>query len=452
MAIIAQPQLFSWEHVDASSDLNRLRMTLEALPDEQLMLALEQKRRKRRNDYPIRAVWNSVIAGIVFEHPGVETLRRELARNGELRMLCGFYADRAERAVPTSSVYSRFLTSLFEHQEYVDAMFDELVETLRTLLPDLGKRLAIDSKAIDSHGRPTKNENPDGRRDTDANWGTKSYRGVHKDGTPWEKVKRWFGYKLHLIVDADYELPLAYELTKASTSDCPQLLPMIDQLDQDHHGMLDATEFLSADKGYDSKANNRDLWDTYNIKPIIDIRNTWQENPHLPRQVYAERVDTIFHTHCGQILCRCRDTGQSEIDNYTPMVFEGFEAERECLKYRCPAAAKGIECTQRDLCNGGCQSAHGRIVRIPLETDRRVFTPQARDSKTWTRQYKQRTSVERVNSRIALNFGFGHHFIRGMNKMRLRMGLALVVMLAMAVGRIRADQAKQMRSLVRPAA
>jgi hypothetical protein len=29
----------------------------------------------------------------------------------------------------------------------------------------------------------------------------------------------WFGYKLHLIVDANYELPVAYELTKASSSD-----------------------------------------------------------------------------------------------------------------------------------------------------------------------------------------------------------------------------------------
>ncbi|NIA13856.1 MAG: hypothetical protein GWP08_07225 [Nitrospiraceae bacterium] len=45
-------------------------------------------------------------------------------------------------------------------------MFDELVETLRTLLPEFGKRLAIDSKAIDSHGRPTKHEEQDGRRDT----------------------------------------------------------------------------------------------------------------------------------------------------------------------------------------------------------------------------------------------------------------------------------------------
>ena len=452
MAIMPQPQLFSWEHIDAASDLDRLRMVLDALPDEALMGVLEDERKGRRDDYPIRAVWNSVIAGIVFQHSGVEALRRELARNGELRTLCGFYADRGADAVPPACVYSRFLKKLLKHQELIDAIFDELVEILRELLPGFAERLAIDSKAIDSHGRPTKEEEQDGRRDTDADWGTKRYHGVREDGTVWEKVKRWFGYKLHLIVDADYELPVAYEVTKASASDCPQLLPMLNQLVQDHPGLLDATQFLSGDKGYDSKDNNRELWDTYAVKPLIDIRNTWQEEPHLPRQLYPDRVDTIFHTERGDVLCRHRDDGEQEQDNYTSMAFEGFEPGRECLKYRCPAAAKGIECTQRDLCNGGCHTEHGRIVRVLLDTDRRIFTAQARDSKTWKREYKHRTAVERVNSRIDLSFGFERHFIRGIKKMRLRAGLALVVMLAMAVGRIRANQPQHMRSLVKPAA
>lgn len=452
MASIAQRQLFSWDQVDASSDLDRLRMTLDALPDEPLMRALEHARKGRRDDYPIRPVWNSVIAGIVFEHKSIESLRRELRRNGELRQACGFDVFRGEQAVPEPWVYSRFLKKLFTHQKEIDAMFDELVKTVRTLLPEFGKRLAIDSKAIDSHGRPSKSEEADGRRDTDADWGTKRYHGVREDGTVWEKIKRWFGYKLHLIVDADYELPVAYQVTKASASDCPELLPLVDRIDQQHPGLLDETDFFSGDKAYDSKDNNRELWDTYTIKPIIDIRNTWQEDPHLPRQVHPKRVDTIFHTERGQVLCRCRDDQAEEVAHYTPMVFEGFEADRECLKYRCAAAAKGLACTQRDLCNGGCQSEHGRIVRVPLGTDRRIFTPQARDSKTWAREYKHRTAVERVNSRIDLSFGFEQHFIRGMKKMRLRCGLALVVMLAMAIGRIRANQREQLRSLVAPAA
>ena len=452
MAMIPQPQLFSWDQVEASSEMDRLRMALDAMPDEALMQALELARKGRRDEYPIRALWNSIIAGIVFEHKSIESLRRELCRNGELRQVCGFDVFRGDGAIPPACVYSRFLKKLFLHQEQIDAMFDELVETLRTLLPGFGERFAIDSKAIDSHGRPTKEEGEDGRRDMDADWGTRRYHGVRKDGSVWQKVKNWFGYKLHLIVDADYELPVAYEVTKASAPDCPQLLPMVEQLDQAHPCLLDDAPFFSGDKGYDSKDNNRALWDTYGIKPIIDIRNTWQEEPHLPRQLDPEQVDTIFHTEGGQVLCRNRDDQADERDNYSAMAFEGFEADRECLKYRCPAAAKGIECTQRDLCNGGCHTEHGRIVRIPLDTDRRIFTPQARHSKTWQNEYKHRSAVERVNSRIDLSFGFERHFIRGLKKMRLRLGLALVVMLAMAVGRIRANQQDDLRSLVKPAA
>ena len=452
MAIIPQPQLFSWEQVEASSDLERLRMTLVSLPDEALMQRLEAERKGRRDDYPIRAVWNSVIAGIVFEHEGVESLRRELARNAELRQVCGFDVFKGQEAVPPPWVYSRFLRKLFRHQEEIDAMFDALVETLRAMLPGFGRRLAGDSKAVDSHGRPTKHEAEDGRRDTDADWGTKRYHGVREDGTVWEKIKHWFGYKLHLIVDADYELPVAYHVTKASASDCPQLLPLMDQLDQRQPGLLDNTDFLSADKAYDSEDNNATLWDLYGVKPLIDIRSTWKEAPQLPRQLHPEKVDTLFYTEGGHVLCRCRDDQAQEPNNYAPMAFEGFEAHRECLKYRCPATAKGIECSQRDLCNGGDHTEHGRIVRVPLDTDRRIFTPQARDSIAWKREYKHRTAVERVNSRLDVSFGFERHFIRGIKKMTLRAGLALIVMLAMAVGRINANQREHIRSLIKPAA
>jgi len=82
MAIIHQPGLFSWDQVEAASDMDRLRVLLDALPDEDVMRALEAERKGRRDDYPLRAMWNSLLAGIVFQHEGIESLRRELGRNG----------------------------------------------------------------------------------------------------------------------------------------------------------------------------------------------------------------------------------------------------------------------------------------------------------------------------------------------------------------------------------
>jgi hypothetical protein len=65
------------------------------LPDERLMKRLEVNRGRGRDDYPIRPLWNALIAGIVFNHPTVAPLIRELRRNAELRQLCGFDPRRA---------------------------------------------------------------------------------------------------------------------------------------------------------------------------------------------------------------------------------------------------------------------------------------------------------------------------------------------------------------------
>jgi len=66
MAIIPQMKLFEWNEIQTLGDLERLRLVLEYMPDEELMRTLERNRGKGRDDYPIRAMWNSVLAGIVF--------------------------------------------------------------------------------------------------------------------------------------------------------------------------------------------------------------------------------------------------------------------------------------------------------------------------------------------------------------------------------------------------
>ncbi|MEL3958989.1 transposase [Caldifermentibacillus hisashii] len=71
-----------------------------------------------------------------------------------------------------------------------------------------------------------------------------------------------------------------------------------------------------------------------------------------------------------------------------------------------------------------------------------------RASYKWKREYNKRTAVERVNSRIDQVFGFEKHTIRGIKKMTVRCGLALCVMSAIALGRIKEKQVQNMRSLV----
>jgi len=90
MAHVPQARLFSWEDVESGSDLDRLSLALDSLPDDALMQALEARRAKGRDDCPVQAMWNAVIAGVVFPHPSIPSLRRELGRNPALMDRCGF--------------------------------------------------------------------------------------------------------------------------------------------------------------------------------------------------------------------------------------------------------------------------------------------------------------------------------------------------------------------------
>lgn len=303
------------------------------MPDEELMQILEKQRGKGIDDYPVRAMWNSILAGVVYQHPSIESLRRELSRNGQLRLMCGFY----EKPVPPAWIYTRFLKKLFDNKEIVEKMFNELVKEISKALPDFGKDLAIDSKAIESLSKhENKNKKTDGRRDTEADWGRKEYRGQRQDGTMWEKIVKWFGYKLHLIVESNYELPVAYSVTKASIADIKEASELIQKLNKKHKEIIQRWETLQADKGYDDTKLITDLWDTYKIKPVIDIRNMWKD-PDDTRQL--EGKENVVYNYKGNVYCYCLKTGQKR-----QMPFGGFEKNRNTIKKLCPAKQYGIKC------------------------------------------------------------------------------------------------------------
>ena len=58
--------------------------------------------------------------------------------------------------------------------------------------------------------------------------------------------------------------------------------------------------------------------------------------------------------------------------------------------------------------------------------------------------------LERINSRLDGSFGFERHFVRGRAKMKTRLGLAVAVMMALALGAVLAGRPERMRSLVDP--
>ena len=155
----------------------------------------------------------------------------------------------------------------------------------------------------------------------------------------------------------------------------PKAHDLLDEMEERHPNILKRCECLDADKGYDDGKLITRLWDSYEIKPVIDIRNMWKDGEETK---IIEGKWNIVYNYKGDVFCVCPKTGKNR-----EMAYGGFEKDRETLKYRCPAKHYGYECS-------GCSKCPvKKAVRIPLAEDRRIFTPLARSSCQWKSIYKE---------------------------------------------------------------
>jgi DDE family transposase/transposase-like protein DUF772 len=358
MGTIANPSLFNWQSVANTPELERLAKVLDCLPDKDLISTLNKERNGINDKYQIEPMWNSIIAGIVYGHTKISTLIRELQRNPSLCQICGFDLVLGDDAIPKDFTYSRFFVKLFKHENLVNNMFDTLLDTLSSILPGFGVELGIDGKKIKAYGR----------KDEDADWAKQVYKGVKKDGSAYQKVVSWFGYRIHLIIDVNYEIPIEYKVTKASDCEVSKLIPMIENINKKHPEIIERAETIAGDKGYDCGNTKRILYEEYGIIPLIDIRDC--------------------HTNTAAGAFR------------------------------------------------------------PLDYDRRRVLPKYRHSPGFVNGYKKRTAVERVNSRIDHVYELSKHCLRGIKKVKLRIDLSMIVMLATAVAWVKKGRIDKVRSLL----
>ena len=402
--IISQISFSDYMEIEILGDLERLKLTMMALNDEELMRRLERRRGNGRNDYPIRVMWNLLIAMKVFGHRRVASFRRELYRNSQLRRICGLEDyGRKSHLVPPARAFTNFMRLLASEQEEVDKMFRELVIKLSEELPQFGETMAGDGKYLDSYTkRPAKNPNPNAgdRAEKDAAWSGKEYHYIDKKGKEQVKMEWHHGFKAHLICDVKTELPVAYNVLAANSDEKKTMIEMLAKLP---HELKERAENLLLDKGYDSTEMIQAMKGA-GIKPIVDIRNCWKDG-EVTRQY---KNTDIVYDYQGNVYF-VDDSGEQR-----RMVYEGYDCQKKCLRY----------------------SYKGKIYKIYIRYDERVFLPIARNSKKFARLYKGRTAVERLNGRLDRDFMFEDHCIRGLKKMRLLVSLSLLIMNAMALGKI----------------
>lgn len=417
MKIISQLSVFDYKEIEILGDLERCKLLIDNVPDEKIINKLYEIRGKGRNDYPIEAVWNSILITPLLKCSTINQLRRELSRNRDLRKICGFndadYYYGKCKLVPPPKAYSNMFKNLKKIEAMLKDCFNELRQFMYDNLKEFGINTGEDGKIFSSRakGYNKNGDVNDARCDMDADYTIKENYYKDKDGITQVKKKIYFGYRIHILADTRYELPIEYTITKASVSEKKELLKHINMLNKE---LRDKIETLSADKGYDDIKVIDGLRE-YEIKAIIDIRNQWQSGETTKQYKDTE----IVYTYNGEVGII------DEKGKFNQLKYLGYDKVKETLRYT----------------NGR------KVYSIEIKEDRRVFTEIARDSMKWKRLYKGRTALERINGRLDRDFNLENHKVRGLKKATVLMDIMMIGMLAMAKGHIINKQEEKIRCL-----
>ncbi len=384
---------------------------------EPLLTRLQQYRHTGRPGYPISAMWRAfLVKHLLSIRYNVELVAR-LRVSPILRRVCGF-----DDAAPTETAICRFFKRLTRHQDLVDEAIAAVVSRLKETIdasrqsgelprkaPPVGAALAIDSTDIEAWVDVQKKP----YSDQSARWG---YR-TNPDAPDGKEF--FYGYKLHLVCDAYYGVPLTYEALPANQSDSPTLPGLVDKVAATHSSFK--TRYLIADKGYDALSNYRHL-DQLGIIPVIPLRNTDRNG------IYDQK---------GRPLC----FGNQPME-YVGTEYVGTDPEQGHL-FRC--RKKGCHLEDRIGLTLYCDIEYHE----DLEGDAlRKVGPLVRTTGRWKRLYKWRPIIERSFHSLKHSRLLNQHRYRGLAKVRLHAALALLTYCATMLARAQAgdyDLIRRMR-------
>ncbi|OPZ31769.1 MAG: Transposase DDE domain protein [Lentisphaerae bacterium ADurb.BinA184] len=408
--------LFAWAYLEDNPSLHTLRQLLEAIPDDGLLAALRSHRGRGRNEYPVETLWGTLLLTVALRHTSIDACLSELQRNSGLRLLIGI---RTAAGVPKPWNLSRFMKLLGEEpfRGLKEAAFDAMVRRLGEAVPSLGAATAGDSTGLSARkGRPGTEGGlppPTGGRKEYTDAGGKVVR-----------VVEWFGYKLHLVVDARHEVALAYRVTDTKAGDGETLPGLLDAaLGRLPEGRM---KTLAYDLAADSQPFHAALH-ARGVRPVVQMRDLWTGSPDRPLPGHGHLPVRITYDQLGTVHC-WDDSGPAPVRRR--MAYTGHEPARGTLKYRCPAMTGEWRCGCERKCNHG--KTYGLTVRVRRELDLRRFPPIPRATKAFERLYRGRTSVERVNGRLKMFWGADDGNLSGAARFHAYVDAVMLVHLAFA--------------------
>jgi len=236
--------------------VEEIRVVLAELSDvdEELIEALRGPVRCGPHGYDPEILWHCFVVYYLLGRPSVSDLIRLLQDNPYIAKACGIESPEGIPSQPTfSRFFARLSHSFFKGQ--INQVFRRLTLKLYKALPEFGKCVSMDSSDIKAwsngcHKTPT---------DKDAGW-------IVKTGTNGRKKGVW-GYKVSLLVDTAYELPLAMHVMGGDHHDSKAASALLAQarwVNSKFH-----PQYVVADTAYCSEAIRHLIHRQYRGVPII---------------------------------------------------------------------------------------------------------------------------------------------------------------------------------------
>ena len=384
-----------------------LTAILRSIDATQLLCRLSLYRRTGRPGWPARAMWRAYVVSFLLNLGSTNDLIRRLDVDAGLRMLCGFGA-----ALPHRTTFNRFIQRLAAHADLVELALAGVTDHLKVQLPDLGTEVAIDATAVRAHG------NPRPRRgecsDSEARWGVKHSARAKEGGTDY-----FFGYKVHMVADANYGVPLAQVVTSGNRNDCP-MLPDVFRKAEQLYGWW-APRAAVADRGYDSNSNH--FWlDARGVAAIIHLRRPRGEDP---------RHNGIY-TQAGAPTCI----------GGVGMEYAGTDPATGKRLYICQEGG----CHLKGSMKSGTAHCADEVWEDPA-ANLRVLSKVRRDSAEWKALYAKRWAIERLFGGMKQSRRLERHQVRGLRRVQLHALMASLTYQATLLANCLSGRLSSMRQM-----
>ncbi len=237
--------------------VKELAALFSRLDDSELLKTLTGPARRGPKGYDMTILWRCVVTKHHLGLPSTAALIRTLHQNPFVARACGIGSPEN---IPHKATFSRFYLRLSKRFTLFELknVSRSLVRRHYGELPAFGERVALDSTTLKgwvNGGKPKQS-------DPDAGWSVKKNSHARTEYT--------LGYKLHLLVDCESELPIAANVSARNVHDAKRASRVLSEArytDSRHF----KPRYVMADKGYSSKDLFRLVRQQYLSNPVIDL-------------------------------------------------------------------------------------------------------------------------------------------------------------------------------------